>query len=309
MWNELSLKEKADVIKAAVKLGIRDMSTIRNTYNEYAEGGKMPSAPRIELLQEPQLSKDLPLTTMPTESKEEHLQKLNYNVLARERVETEEWLKNNKGNERYRAYNNMLNTEQPVVPWIPVREQYLKDTIKDNYESALQFNTEELPIWQYAYENNLYPGQTCLNTVTNAYGERHAYNPDFAKNYKKYGYDIIPIEDMQPGDIVQLADAEVGAHHAMMATSTFNPSTKSFKTSQSHGGVVNDIQHGKRYTIDKSKKTKMLNYLNPETDAVTVYRRVKTYSEGGDLGDPPMKQDTFQSLINPSSRPLYTFLI
>lgn len=50
MWNELSLKEKADIIKAAVKLGIRDMGTIRSTYNEYAEGGRIPNKQQEPIL-------------------------------------------------------------------------------------------------------------------------------------------------------------------------------------------------------------------------------------------------------------------
>ena len=38
-WNDLSLKEKADVMKIAISNGIYNLSDIRKTYNEYAEGG------------------------------------------------------------------------------------------------------------------------------------------------------------------------------------------------------------------------------------------------------------------------------
>lgn len=38
-WNDLSLKEKADVMKVAIGNGIYNLSDIRKAYNEYAEGG------------------------------------------------------------------------------------------------------------------------------------------------------------------------------------------------------------------------------------------------------------------------------
>lgn len=38
-WNDLSLKEKADIMKVAIGNGIYNLSDIRKAYNEYAEGG------------------------------------------------------------------------------------------------------------------------------------------------------------------------------------------------------------------------------------------------------------------------------
>ena len=40
-WNELSMAEKADVMKLAVEGGVYDLDAIRNGYNEYAKGGKI----------------------------------------------------------------------------------------------------------------------------------------------------------------------------------------------------------------------------------------------------------------------------
>lgn len=38
-WNDLSLKEKADIMKVAIGNGIYSLSNIRKTYNKYVEGG------------------------------------------------------------------------------------------------------------------------------------------------------------------------------------------------------------------------------------------------------------------------------
>ena len=44
-WNELSMAEKADVMKLAVEGGVYDLDAIRSGYNEYANGGKIHIKP------------------------------------------------------------------------------------------------------------------------------------------------------------------------------------------------------------------------------------------------------------------------
>ena len=38
-WDDLSMAEKAEVMKIAVDGGVYDLNAIRNGYNEYAKGG------------------------------------------------------------------------------------------------------------------------------------------------------------------------------------------------------------------------------------------------------------------------------
>lgn len=47
MWNKLSIKDKAAVMKIAVEAGLRDLDDIKSYYNSYAEGGQK-SRPDIE---------------------------------------------------------------------------------------------------------------------------------------------------------------------------------------------------------------------------------------------------------------------
>lgn len=44
-WDELSLTEKSEIMKQAVTNGITDLNEIRQTYNEYANGGSMDNPP------------------------------------------------------------------------------------------------------------------------------------------------------------------------------------------------------------------------------------------------------------------------
>ena len=43
IWDDLSLDEKSEMMKVAIRNGITDLSTIRQKYNEFADGGYMPS--------------------------------------------------------------------------------------------------------------------------------------------------------------------------------------------------------------------------------------------------------------------------
>lgn len=44
MWNKLSMKEKAALIKVAVSNGLTDLDLIKNKYNEYANGSNINNA-------------------------------------------------------------------------------------------------------------------------------------------------------------------------------------------------------------------------------------------------------------------------
>ena len=44
-WNDLSMAEKADVMKLAIEGGVYDLDAIRGGYNEFAKGGKIHIAP------------------------------------------------------------------------------------------------------------------------------------------------------------------------------------------------------------------------------------------------------------------------
>lgn len=44
-WNELTMSERAEAIRVAVKNGITDLGSIRDKYNEFAEGGDLNSIP------------------------------------------------------------------------------------------------------------------------------------------------------------------------------------------------------------------------------------------------------------------------
>ena len=69
-WDTLSLVEKAEMMKMAIKNGITDLSEIRNKYNEFAEGGDtegniIPFEQRTEVIITPDAEYNQYLNTLP----------------------------------------------------------------------------------------------------------------------------------------------------------------------------------------------------------------------------------------------------
>ena len=47
-WNSLSLKEKSEIMKIAISSGVRDLNSIRKSYNSFAEGGQTDKPRGVE---------------------------------------------------------------------------------------------------------------------------------------------------------------------------------------------------------------------------------------------------------------------
>lgn len=295
---------------------------------KYAVGGKVPPAAAPVRLQINPTNLPLPFTNnepvMPLMKGWELRSKL---MKERSIAEYQDWL-NKADPQIINAVRKMKNTKEPLTPYLKAWTPEQKETLRQEYEIKKTNNSDETPYYEYGIKNDLIPGATCINTSTAAHGEAHPSNVDFAENYKKYGYKRVDVNEMQPGDIIQLSTGGVPTH-AMMATSTFDPIYKTFKTSQSHGGhAPSQMEHGKIFTIDpyqaqiraaredikKGKKVdikslendtrelpaNIYHYLTPE--GIMLYRKIpttnnkNTYKFGGKITN---KQDAIASYKKP----------
>ena len=289
---------------------------------KYAGGGKVPPAAAPVRLQINPTNLPLPFTNnepvMPLMKGWELRSKL---MKERSIAEYQDWL-NKADPQIINAVRKMKNTKEPLTPYLKAWTPEQKETLRREYEIKKENNSDETPYYEYGVKNDLIPGATCINTSTAAHGEAHPSNIDFAENYKKYGYKRVDVNEMQPGDIIQLSTGGVPTH-AMMATSTFDPIYKTFKTSQSHGGhAPSQMEHGKIFTIDpyqaqiraaredikKGKKVdikslendtrelpaNIYHYLTPE--GIMLYRKIPTtnnkniYKFGGDVKATPKRK-------------------
>lgn len=301
----------------------RTKFNMKNNRTSYAGGGKVPPAAAPVKLQINPTNLPLPFTNtapvMPLMKGWELRSKL---MKERSIGEYQDWL--NKANPQIiNAVRKMKNTKEPLTPYLKAWTPEQKETLRREYEIKKANNSDETPYYEYGVKNDLIPGSTCINTSTAAHGEAHPSNVDFAENYKKYGYKRVDVNEMQPGDIIQLSTGGVPIH-AMMATSTFDPIYKTFKTSQSHGGhAPSQMEHGKIFTIDpyqaqiraaredikKGKKVdikslendtrelpaNIYHYLTPE--GIMLYRKIptnnnnnNTYKFGGDVKSTPKRK-------------------
>lgn len=294
-------------------ININNMINSKKDRKKYAGGGKVPPAAASVRLQINPTNLPLPFTNttpvMPLMKGWELRSKL---MKERSIAEYQDWL--NKANPQIiNAVRKMKNTKEPLTPYLKAWTPEQKETLRREYEIKKANNSDETPYYEYGVKNDLIPGATCINTSTAAHGEAHPSNVDFAENYKKYGYKRVGVNEMQPGDIIQLSTGGVPTH-AMMATSTFDPIYKTFKTSQSHGGhAPSQMEHGKIFTIDpyqaqiraarkakaegKANNLKSLendtrelpaniyHYLTPE--GIMLYRKIptnnNTYKFGGKI--------------------------
>lgn len=309
-------------------ININNMINSKKDRKKYAGGGKVPPAAASVRLQINPTNLPLPFTNtapvMPLMKGWELRSKL---MKERSIAEYQDWL-NKADPQIINAVRKMKNTKEPLTPYIKAWTPEQKETLRREYEIKKENNSDETPYYEYGVKNDLIPGATCINTSTAAHGEAHPSNVDFAQNYKKYGYKRVDVNEMQPGDIIQLSTGGVPTH-AMMATSTFDPIYKTFKTSQSHGGhAPSQMEHGKIFTIDpyqaqiraaredikKGKKVdikslendtrelpaNIYHYLTPE--GIMLYRKIpttnnkNTYKFGGKITN---KQDAIKSYKKP----------
>lgn len=195
-WSALSMKERADLIKLYVNIGITSLDNIKKDYNSFGDGGDTDSE----------------------EGKNNQDQKL---VLA-VKPSLETYLKHKIDSTRNAAYEKSVSRNIGIeIPYTltPGRRQqneynieilreiadtsFVGPVIERTYPTA-----EDLAAYYSAVkelENNCEYGLNCIGTATDNYpeGSRSNVNTDFAKNHERYGFIKIPLDELKKGDIVQ----------------------------------------------------------------------------------------------------------
>ena len=158
MWDKLSIKDKAEIIKMGVANGIRDLDTIRDTYNNiYAEGGDTNNKNFISELDwspEGWLGLRVPKPDG-TKYTDEDIKSLNshipeYNLIEKESKENGTWLKMQDG----------LTWEGDPRSWIMMQSK----AFKENYDSKPWYTGQAEWTTKFDYGN----GKIDTNKVTRA---------------------------------------------------------------------------------------------------------------------------------------------
>lgn len=152
-WNDLSLKEKADVMKVAIDNGIYNLSDIRKTYNEYAEGGPEEILNKVN-------SSDANFVQRLKDPNRKYIQDWESNNIATHKlsVGTDEYGNNYIYPEVQEINGKLVDFTRPPYAWYAGMEsaEQRGDTVRvQNLDDAIRF-TEE-------YKNYYPKGETFAN--------------------------------------------------------------------------------------------------------------------------------------------------
>ena len=166
MWNKLSMKDRAKCIKLGVSSGITSLRSIKNAYNELANGGNLEIT--------------LPELVVTPESSY-----IRYSGEESNTPTINDYIQAKIDETRHDAYLSMLKQHKPLIPRVPDRKNKIK-ALGASVLDILGFDTEDI-INVVGLDNNAF---TCAWTSTGQYPEssRVSGNKTFAENYRKYGF-------------------------------------------------------------------------------------------------------------------------
>lgn len=185
-WSQLSMKQRADLIKLYIDNGITSLKAIRDDYNSFDDGGDIQELPGVVVTPNGNYIKY-----------SSNNEGVTFNDYSNARIQQD----------RITAVNNILNQESPLVPKVPNKAGRVLTKIgfPDKIAMALTGGPAKNP-------------HTCIYTTTGMYpkGSQVAGNKTFAENYKDLGFERV--NDMQKGDMLQLLLDDGTPYHSVLIT-------------------------------------------------------------------------------------------
>lgn len=257
-WQALSMKDRAFLIREAVRNGITDINSIRDTWEHRFDGE----------------------SNQPTEDEyiakqaQNKINKALHNARNAEDV-PELWVEKNANMKtidtfHYDNAKKELEDAKKELQKLSLRAlqtniygQETFDNEMRRYELRSKIPELETTVrnYQKLCEQGLVPGFTCINTVTGYYDRPETWNVRFAKQHEQKGFKKIPYSEIAPGDIVQFKNSDNNPTHALMANTAYTPNSSDMRYNGSNG--------------QSGKEALRINAKYPtEWDKVDAYRYV-----------------------------------
>jgi hypothetical protein len=194
MWNKLSMRDKANYIKLAIKNNITSLKDIQDIYNKYSEGG------------------DIILPELIVNQKGAYT---NYTGNETITPTLEEYMQAKADETRYNAAFSMERQRVPVVPIVPDRSTKGKALLASVLD---RLGVKDEEILNIVGENPT--PFTCAYTATSQYPEssRVPGNITFSEDPSKYGF--VKSSDPKIGDLVVSIRGQHPAHMSMVTSKT-----------------------------------------------------------------------------------------
>ena len=242
-WGALSMRDRAFLIREAVRNGITDINSIRDTWEHRFDGessqptedeyiAQRAKEKRVEALNRARVAKDIPEIFVEKGWKLQERDDELYNQAV-----------SNLNSLKQEYQNLMIKKLSPNVKG-PLSTQ---DQIDIDYlESTIPKVEEYLEYCKTRRDNPKTSGATCINTVTGYYDRNETWNERFAKQtHGELGFRKISDKEIEPGDIVQFGEAIQNHNtgeweiqnpgHALMANTKYNADSSNMRWNGSNG--------------------------------------------------------------------------
>lgn len=240
-WQALSMKDRAFLIREAVRNGITDINSIRNTW-EHRFDGESSQPTEDEYIAQRAKEKIVEALTSARNRKEtiqpyvEKSQKYKEDEL--EKLQMYE-------SELSRLYKRADLTSKMNLSYDELGVPKITKVIDPNIQERIHRLQDYVNKYKIECSKSHTHGPGCIATVMDDYGKTETWNERFAKNPRAVGFVEINDSDILPGDIVQFGssysdfrtgESGIDFNHAMMANTPYNEDISKMRYNGSNGG-------------------------------------------------------------------------
>lgn len=280
-WQALSMKDRAFLIREAVRNGITDINSIRDTWEHRFDGTKDNVPTEDEYIAQRAKEKIVEALTSARNRKEtiqpyvEKSQKYKEGEL--EKLQMFE-------SELDNLYRKADLTSKMNLSYNEFGIPKITKVIDPNIQERIHRIQDRVNKYKIECSKSHTHGPGCLATVMDDYGKTETWNKRFAQDPRKHGFIEIDQKDILPCDIVQFGDyyrdTETGAKtewepvHAMMANTPYHEIPKAVKYNGSDGG--SNVRINSSYPVDSwEDNTKAFRFVGDKADSLQWKKEYK----------------------------------
>lgn len=299
-WEALSMRDRALLIREAVRNGITDINSIRDTWEHRFDGESSQPTENEYIAQRAKEKRSEALlharnrkeAITPYVEKGPSYREMEQYELHNLRQDLEE-LKKDANNPKY-LLPNYDDRGLPIFNRV--------DVLRDIAELQMTIGLQE----RECNKSHTH-GPGCLATVMDDYGKTETWNERFAKDPRKSGFIEIDQKDILPGDIVQFGDYQEIQdektenwktkwipYHAMMTNTPYHEVPKNMRYNGSNGGK--DVRINSSFPIDGwESSTKAFRYVGDKADSLQWKKEYREKYEHKFGGEDDAQQKTYIS--------------
>ena len=272
-WGALSMRDRAFLIREAVRNGITDINSIRDTWEHRFDGES--SQPTEDEYIAQRAKEKIQEALIHARNRKETIQP--YIEKSQQYKESELETLQFYESKLDKLYREAESTSKMNLSYDEFNAPKLTKVIDPNIQKRIYTTEDRLKRLKIECSKSHIHGLGCLATVMDDYGKTETWNKRFAQDPRKSGFIEIDQKDILPGDIVQFGwydrYTEPGAKpewmptHALMANTPYHEVPKAVKYNGSNGG--SDVRINSSFPVTRwEDETKAYRYVGDKADSL-----------------------------------------